>query len=122
MRLVAQGVTEAYQSEKLVSGGRKVAWRAFPCKLRVKNNAAGTCTVTITNGETGEEVTPALNVTANGGISSPDYERPSTFRVEVGTVVAPIDLTIWIDGDTGNDSAGIPGSGFNQGFSVGFGG
>ena len=122
MRLVAQGITEAYASEVLVSGGRKVAWRAFPCKLRVRNDASGTCTVSIKNAATGEEVTPALNVTANGGISSPDYERPGTFRVEITAVVAPINVTIWIDGDTGNDSAGIPGSGFDQGFSVGFGG
>ena len=99
MRTIAQGVTTAFVSANLRPGGRRVAWRQLPFIARFRNDAAGACAFTILNGITNETIDFNL-ISGNSGISSSMFLSPGVYRIEIGSVSDPIDVSIWVDGDT----------------------
>lgn len=122
MRLIYQNVTGEALGGTLYHGARDEGWRLWEGILRVRNDGTGSATVTLRSAETGEQAVTPITVTGVGGSSSAVFNIPGAYVVDIGTVTAPINISVALDGDTSGAEGRRPdeASGFDSGFDSGF--
>lgn len=122
MRTIAQDRVAAFQSGTLYHGARGEGWRLWDGILRAKNEDTGNATVTMRCAVT-TEVIATVALTGAQGLSSSVINIPQAYTVDIAEDLAPIRVSVVLDGDTANATgarAGVQG-GFDSGFDEGFG-
>ena len=122
MRTVAQDRIAAFNSGTLYHGARGEGWRLWDGILRAKNEDTGNATVTMRSAET-NEIVVTLTLTGAQGLSSSVIKIPQGYTVDIAEDLAPIRVTVVLDGDTQGATGARGGvvGGFDEGFDGGFG-
>ena len=112
----------AFNSGTYFHGARGEGWRAWPGILRAKNTGTGNATVTLRSAVT-QEIIATIALTGAQGLSSGVITIPQAYTMDIAEDLAPINVSVVIDGDTGDAVGGRAelSGGFDDGFDQGFG-
>ena len=112
----------AFNSGTFYHGARREGWRAWDGILRAKNTGTGNATVTMRSAIT-QEIIATITLTGVQGLSSGIITIPQSYTVDITEDLAPVVVSVVLDGDTGDAVGGRAGvsGGFDDGFDQGFG-